>query len=72
MKDYHVNIFYSKEDDCYIADIPDLPNCSAFGETPDKALKEVQITKDLWIKTAKEIGKRIPRPRYRPVFYQAV
>jgi len=72
MKDYHVNIFYSEEDDCYIADIPDLPNCSAFGETPDKALKEVQITKDLWIKTAKEMGKRIPRPRYRPVFYQAV
>ena len=72
MKDYHVNIFYSKEDDCYIADIPDLPNCSAFGETPDKALKEVQITKDLWIKTAKEMGKRIPKPRYRPVFYQAV
>jgi len=72
MKDYHVNIFYSEEDNCYIADIPDLPNCSAFGETPDKALKEVQITKDLWIKTAKEMGKRIPRPRYRPVFYQAV
>ena len=72
MKDYHVNIFYSEEDDCYIADIPDLPNCSAFGETPDKALKEVQITKDLWIKTAKEMGKRIPKPRYRPVFYQAV
>ncbi len=72
MKDYHVNIFYSEEDDCYIADIPDLPNCSAFGETPDKALKEVQIAKDLWIKTAKEMGKRIPKPRYRPVFYQAV
>ena len=59
MKDYHVNIFYSEEDNCYIADIPDLPNCSAFGETPDKALKEVQIAKDLWIKTAKEMGKRI-------------
>ncbi len=72
MKDYHVNIFYSEEDDCYIADIPDLPNCSAFGKTPDKALKEVQIAKDLWIKTAKEMGKRIPKPRYRPVFYQAV
>ena len=72
MKDYHVNIFYSEEDDCYIADIPDLPNCSAFGETPDKALKEVQIAKDLWIKTAKEMGKRIPKPRYQTVFYQAV
>ena len=72
MKDYHVNTFYGEEDDCYIADIPDLPNCSAFGETPDKALKEVQIAKDLWIKTAKEMGKRITKPRYRPVFYQAV
>ena len=72
MRDYHVNIFYSEEDDCYIADIPDLPHCSAFGRTPDKALEEVQIAKDLWIKTAKEMGKKIPEPRYRPVFYQAV
>ena len=72
MRDYHVNIFYSEEDDCYIADIPDLPHCSAFGRTPDKALEEVQIAKDLWIKTAKEMGKKIPKPRYRPVFYQAV
>ncbi|MBC8386792.1 MAG: type II toxin-antitoxin system HicB family antitoxin [Actinobacteria bacterium] len=72
MKDYHVNIFYSEGDDCYIADIPDLPNCSAFGKKPDEALKEVQIAKGLWIETAKEMGKRIPKPRYRPVFYQAV
>ena len=38
MKDYHINIFYSEEDEGYIADIPDLPHCSAFGESHEKAL----------------------------------
>ena len=37
MKDYHINIFYSNEDEGYIADIPDLTHCSAFGETPTGA-----------------------------------
>ena len=39
MKDYHINISYSEEDGGYIADIPDLEACSAFGSTPDEALK---------------------------------
>lgn len=38
MKDYHINIFYSDEDEGYIADIPDLSDCSAFGATPMEAL----------------------------------
>ncbi len=41
MKNYHINIFYSEEDGVYIADIPDLKICSAFGETPEEALKAV-------------------------------
>ena len=41
MKDYHINIFYSQEDDGYIADIPDLHYCSAFGRTPSEALTEL-------------------------------
>jgi predicted RNase H-like HicB family nuclease len=49
MKDYHINIFYSEEDGGYIADIPDLEACSAFGVTPEDTLKEVQIAKDAWI-----------------------
>ncbi len=40
MKDYHVNVFYSEEDEGYLADIPDLKHCSAFGKTPEKALRE--------------------------------
>ena len=71
MSDYHINIFYSKEDGGYIADIPDLESCSAFGETPEQALKEVEIAKKAWLKAARQAGKPIPLPRYRPVIYQA-
>ncbi|MEY3870533.1 MAG: type II toxin-antitoxin system HicB family antitoxin [Microcoleaceae cyanobacterium] len=70
MKDYHINIFYSPEDEGYIADIPDLKYCSAFGETPEEALSEVQIAKAAWLETAKLQGKLIPEPKYRPVIYQ--
>ncbi|HVT87817.1 MAG TPA: type II toxin-antitoxin system HicB family antitoxin [Tepidisphaeraceae bacterium] len=45
MKDCHINIFYSKEDKGYIADISDFSSCSAFGSTPQEALKQVQIAK---------------------------
>ena len=43
MKNYHINIFFSEEDEGYIADIPDLKYCSAFGETPEDALREVLL-----------------------------
>ena len=49
MKDYHINIFYSEEDEGYIADIPDLKYCSAFGETPVEALQEVLVAKSAWL-----------------------
>ncbi len=70
MKDYHINIFYSAEDEEYIADIPDLDPCSASGETPEEALREVLIAKALWLEVAKEEGLVIPEPRYRPAIYQ--
>jgi predicted RNase H-like HicB family nuclease len=70
MKDYHINIFYSEDDTGYIADIPDLEACSAFGNTPEEALKEVQIAKEVWIEAARAEGKPIPRPKYRPAIYQ--
>ena len=70
MKEYHINIFYSEEDGGYIADIPDLDSCSAFGATPEDALREVELAKAAWIEAAKEAGKPIPAPRYRPVIYQ--
>jgi predicted RNase H-like HicB family nuclease len=70
MKDYHINIFYSAEDGGYIADIPDLEACSAFGKTSIDALKQVEIAKNAWLEAARAEGKPIPKPRYRPVIYQ--
>jgi len=70
MKDYHINIFFSEEDDGYIADIPDLRHCSAFGETPQEALNEVLRAKDAWIAAALANGKTVPSPQFRPVIYQ--
>ena len=70
MKDYHINLFYSEEDDGYIADIPDLKHCSAFGPTPEEALREVLKAKEAWIEAARSEGKPVPAPRYRPAIYQ--
>ena len=75
MKDYHgaaprINIFYSQEDEGYIADIPDLVSCSAFGENASEALIEVLKAKDAWLQVAKEQNKPVPSPQYRPLIYQ--
>jgi predicted RNase H-like HicB family nuclease len=70
MKDYHINIFFSDEDEGYIADIPDLPMCSAFGDTAAEALAEVETAKQLWLGAARAEGKPIPEPTYRPVIYR--
>jgi predicted RNase H-like HicB family nuclease len=70
MKDYHINIFYSAEDEAYIADIPDFEMCSAFGATPAEALNEVLVARDAMIAAMQEKGLPIPDPRYRPAIYQ--
>ncbi len=70
MKDYHINIFWSEEDNCYVADIPDLVFCSALGDTPEAALAQVEVAKENWLAAAREAGKPIPEPRYRPLLYQ--
>ena len=71
MKDYHINIFYSDEDECYIADIPDLKFCSACGDTPEEALREAQTAKAAWLAAAKAKRQSIPKPKYRPAIYQS-
>jgi predicted RNase H-like HicB family nuclease len=72
VSDYHINVMWSDEDECYVADIPDLKYCSAFGDTPQEALAEVLVAKELWLETAREEGKPTPPPRYRPVIYEAI
>ncbi|MGB9617804.1 MAG: type II toxin-antitoxin system HicB family antitoxin [Desulfomonilaceae bacterium] len=70
MSDYHINIFFSEEDSGYIADVPDLDSCSAFGDTPEQALAEVRQALQAWLEAARAQGKPIPEPRYRPIIYQ--
>ncbi|HBY44787.1 MAG TPA: type II toxin-antitoxin system HicB family antitoxin [Thermomicrobiales bacterium] len=67
---YHINVFYSEEDGCFVADIPDLQYCSAFGDTPLEALEQVLVAERLWLDSAREGGRPIPEPRYRPLIYQ--
>jgi len=71
MKHYHINIFFSEADGGYIADIPALVACSAFGTTPAEALSEVEKAMQVWLEAARVEGKPIPRPRYRPAIYRA-
>ena len=71
MQDYHINIFYSPDDEAYIADIPDFEMCSAFGATPQEALEQVLIARDAIIEAMRTKGLPLPKARYRPAIYQA-
>jgi predicted RNase H-like HicB family nuclease len=62
---YSIEIFYSQEDGGYIALAPELPGCSAFGESEEEALKEIKIAIDLWLQTAEKEGRQIPQPLER-------
>ena len=66
MKDYHINVFFSEQDNCYVAEIPDLKYCSACGDSPLAAVREVMRAKKVWLKTAETEGKPIPKPKYKP------
>ena len=70
MYHYHINIFYSEEDEGYIADTPDLKNCSAFGQTPQEALTEMLIAQKLWLEEASSNGSSLPAPKYKPLIYK--
>ncbi|RJS78159.1 type II toxin-antitoxin system HicB family antitoxin [Methanophagales archaeon] len=62
MYKYAIEIFYSEEDGGYIAVVPELAGCSAFGETEEEALREVMIAMELWLETAEKEGRKIPQP----------
>lgn len=65
MNDYHISVFYSDEDQGWIAEIPDLPGCSAYGDTPEQAVTEVGIAKVAWLEIAQAQGRSHPETRRR-------
>lgn len=68
MTKYEVIIYWSDEDQSFIAEVPELPGCAADGATRELALKNVDTVIGEWIETAKEMGRPIPQPRGRLVF----
>jgi predicted RNase H-like HicB family nuclease len=63
---YHINVFWSADDQCWIADVPDLRPCSAHGNTPSEAVAEAEVAIALWLETARDNNMPIPEPRYQP------
>ena len=68
MTKYEVIIYWSEEDDAFIAEVPELPGCAADGPSRQAALKNVDLVIKEWIETAKALGRPIPRPRGRLTF----
>ncbi|GDY22421.1 HicB family protein [Verrucomicrobiota bacterium] len=68
MSKYEVIIYWSKDDDAFIAEVPELPGCAADGPTRAVALKNVDVIVKEWIETAKSLGRPIPEPKGRLVF----
>ena len=69
---YHINLFWSDEDQLWIADVPDLKYCSSHGHTPAEAVANIKDAIEGWLETAIECGFEIPEPRYRPAIYQTL
>jgi predicted RNase H-like HicB family nuclease len=66
---YEIIIYWSNDDNAFIAEVPELPGCLAHGETPEKALKSANEAIRLWIDTAKEFGDPIPQPKGARLIY---
>ena len=65
---YEVIIYWSNEDDAYVAEVPELAGCMADGATYEEALRNVQVIIDEWIDTAKNLGRKIPEPKGRLMY----
>lgn len=68
MSKYEVIIYWSLEDEVFVAEMPELAGCISHGETQDEALKEINILAQNWLSLAKEKGWQIPQPKGRLVF----
>jgi predicted RNase H-like HicB family nuclease len=68
MSKYEIIIYWSNDDEAFIAEVPELPGCAADGKTYNEALSNVEVIIQEWIETAKEMGRQIPRPKGRLMF----
>ena len=66
MNRYAIIVFWSEADASWIADVPDLKSCSAFGASPEQAVAQVRVAMEAWVAAAREAGLSIPPARYQP------
>jgi predicted RNase H-like HicB family nuclease len=69
MDRYEIIIYWSSEDNAYIAEVPELPGCMAHGANQEDALTNIKSAMELWINTAKEFNDPIPAPKGRPLAF---
>jgi predicted RNase H-like HicB family nuclease len=65
---YEIIVFWSPEDNCYVAEVPELPGCMADGKNYQGALKNVEVVIAEWIETAERLGREIPQPKGRLMY----
>jgi predicted RNase H-like HicB family nuclease len=63
---YPIVVYYTEEDGAFFAAVPDLPGCTAHGETPEEALREARIAQELWLEGVRERGWTVPEPSPHP------
>ena len=68
MMRYEIILYWSNEDEAFIAEVPELPGCAADGKTYQDALNNIEVIMREWIETASELGRPIPEPRGRLMF----
>jgi len=68
-KEYEIIIYWSREDDAFVTEVPELPGCMAHGQTYEEAIKKVQDAIQLWIDTAKEFGDPVPEPKGKRLIF---
>ena len=68
---YHINVFWYQDEQCWIADVPDLRPCSARGQTPVLAMVQLEDVMDNWLKAARSAGLPVPEPCYSPALFAA-
>ena len=66
---YEVIIYWSNDDSAFVAEVPELPGCIAHGDTQSKALESANDAITLWLSTAQEMGRDVPEPKGRRLFY---
>jgi len=68
MSKYEIIIYWSEDDDAFVAEVPELPGCMADGETYQEALSNAEVVINEWIETARDLGRSIPEPKGRLVY----